>query len=320
MTEFAFGSKTFTTNRIIGEIKGESGGPNIVFIGGIHGNEPSGVVALQNVFRELELNGTSIRGRVMAVAGNLAALARGVRFIDADLNRLWTVENIHALATESADPRLESLEEFRELKELHSIFQPVFKNTPEAIFLDLHTTSSKSVPFIGVNDFPGSREFASNFSPPTILGLDSWLEGPLLSYASTLGHTAMAFEAGQHEDPHSADVHEAFIYRALVASGAIDDDQISDHAVRLESVMPLTLTHANPDPHLFEVIYRHHVDEEDGFCMVPGFENLAPVQKGELVAESHAGEILAPENGLMFMPLYQPVGCDGFFLVRPVPS
>jgi len=82
--------------------------------------------------------------------------------------------------------------------------------------------------------------------------------------------------------------------------------------------MSRTETRPNPDPHLFEVIYRHPVDEADGFCMVPGFENLAPVRKGELVAESHAGKILAPESGLMFMPLYQPVGSDGFFLVRPV--
>ena len=41
------------TERIIGHISGKETGPTLVFFGGIHGNEPSGVEALDHVFAQL---------------------------------------------------------------------------------------------------------------------------------------------------------------------------------------------------------------------------------------------------------------------------
>ena len=41
------------TKRIIGHIKGDLPGPTLIFFGGIHGNEQSGVTALEHVFKEL---------------------------------------------------------------------------------------------------------------------------------------------------------------------------------------------------------------------------------------------------------------------------
>ncbi len=319
MTQFMFAGESYEANRIIGDIQGDAGGPTIVFTGGIHGNEASGVVALQKACRHLQSIQPKVTGRILALAGNLAALEQNVRFIDADLNRVWTRENIDSIGSDSPNRALKMLSEYRELKELYAIIRPVFEDTPAAVFLDLHTTSSRSVPFIGVNDFPGSREFAKNFSPPTILGLDSYLEGPLLAYAAALGHVAMAFEAGQHDDPQSVKTHESFIYQALITSGVIDEDLVPVSFSQMP-VRPNSTSDSPSSSQLYEVIYRHPVAASDGFAMKPGFENLEPIKKGELVAESNAGEILAPDDGLMFMPLYQPVGSDGFFLVRPVTS
>jgi hypothetical protein len=52
--------------------------------------------------------------------------------------------------------------------------------------------------------------------------------------------------------------------------------------------------------------------------MEPGFHGLQQVQKGQLLARDRHGEVRALANGRLLMPLYQPVGSDGFFLVSKV--
>ena len=39
--------QSIEVDRLIGQIRGEQPGPTIIFLGGMHGNEPSGVFALQ---------------------------------------------------------------------------------------------------------------------------------------------------------------------------------------------------------------------------------------------------------------------------------
>ena len=50
--------------------------------------------------------------------------------------------------------------------------------------------------------------------------------------------------------------------------------------------------------------------------MEPGFANIQPVARGQLLARDRRGEIRAPEDCLVVMPLYQGLGDDGFFLGR----
>jgi hypothetical protein len=48
--------------------------------------------------------------------------------------------------------------------------------------------------------------------------------------------------------------------------------------------------------------------------------NFQPVIRGQLLARDRNGEIRAPENGRILLPLYQSQGSDGFFLVRKISS
>jgi len=45
---------------------------------------------------------------------------------------------------------------------------------------------------------------------------------------------------------------------------------------------------------------------------------LPRIDKDETLANDKHGNIRSPERGRVFMPLYQPLGDDGFFLVRRV--
>jgi hypothetical protein len=69
-------------------------------------------------------------------------------------------------------------------------------------------------------------------------------------------------------------------------------------------------------PRVLEVTGRHAITPGDGFAMTPGFQNLARVKKGELLAHDRNGAIRAPRDGFILMPLYQGQGADGFFWGR----
>ena len=72
--------KPIYVNRIINKLEGKNKGITLVLFAGIHGNENSGIFAINEVFnkiKDLDLNGT-----VYGISGNLKALEVNKRFID----------------------------------------------------------------------------------------------------------------------------------------------------------------------------------------------------------------------------------------------
>lgn len=315
MIEFLFAGKSYQSDRIIGNFNESDTGPIIVFFGGIHGNEPSGIIALQRVFEELAANQIKLQGQIIGIAGNLAALSKNKRFISQDLNRIWNNDFTQRYLDRSSGNNGRHPEQV-EQDEIFSIIEPLLQLSRPLYFIDLHTTSGPSVPFIAINDQLNNRNFALKFPVPTVLGIEEYLVGPLLTYLNDYGHVALAFEAGQHEDPESVTKHLSFIYLAMLSAGVIDRQQIpnfNEHQKRIENC-------ASNNRGFFEVIFRKPVTENDEFSMTPGYDNFMPVQKGELLARDRLGEINSPRPARIFMPLYQSVGNDGYFLVREVPG
>jgi len=69
---------------------------------------------------------------------------------------------------------------------------------------------------------------------------------------------------------------------------------------------------------IYEVRLRHGITHMDMFRMREGYANFMPVHKNEVVADDRNGEVLLPETGRIFMPLYQTQGEDGFFIIRSI--
>ncbi|TFV93153.1 aspartoacylase [Algoriphagus kandeliae] len=301
------------TDRIIDQLEGEMPGPHLIFFGGIHGNEPSGIFALKSVIQKIREEKIPLKGKITAIAGNLWALKRKERFQKRDLNRLWTKKNVFALDHGHFTPSNEDEEQF---VELHDLIQEIIKNQSGPLyFFDLHTTSSQSIPFIPVNDSLINRTFARKFPVPLILGIEEYIDGPVLSYINDLGYVSFGFEAGQHEDPISVKNHEIFIQLSLAFSGACsnEDMQVSQHLAFWDKKY-------SPYENFYEIIFRFHVDQKIPFQMMPGFESFQEVKKGEKFAIYGEEEIFAHKNTRIFMPLYQSKGEDGFFLIRKTPE
>ncbi|MGH2569936.1 MAG: succinylglutamate desuccinylase/aspartoacylase family protein [bacterium] len=298
------------TAREIGHAGGHTTGPTVVIVAAIHGNEPAGIVALRRVFRKIEDSMISVRGEVVGLAGNLPAIAVGKRYISHDLNRRWTWERIATLDRgphEGED--VEDHEQRELLRELRDRARPA-----NAYLLDLHTASAPTVPFVILGDTLRNREFARRLPTPIVLGVEEQLEGTLMEYATSLGYVAVAFEGGQNDDPASVDLLEAAIWLLLIGAGAVAQDEVPE----FDRCRAMLARARQGLPQVLEIFHRHAVDPDDGFVMRPGLRNFQEVTRGELLATDRSGEIRAPGNHRIFLPRYQGLGDDGFFLARQV--
>ena len=297
---------------LIASIRGILPGPTLIILGGIHGNEPAGVLAADRVRLRMQERRTALRGEVVLLRGNTRALDQRVRYIDADLNRQWTTENVQTAELEQQGvPTVSELMEQRDL--LTVVRDVVSRARGDIYFVDLHTTSAHGKPFATVGDTLRNRRFALTFPLTIVLGLEEQIDGTLLEYVNNLGAITMGVEAGQHEARTSVDHHEAVIWNAVVSTGNFCRDDLPE----LDQSRSL-LKRASGGTKLVEVRYRHAIAPEDRFNMEPGFTNFQSVRRGELLAHDRIGAIKASETGLILMPLYQKLGNDGFFLVREV--
>jgi succinylglutamate desuccinylase len=315
-------STTSVSMRQIGTFTGSQRGPLVIALGATHGNEPAGVYALREVFNMLEREADSnpnfqFCGKLVGFIGNQRAFSTRQRFIDSDLNRLWHPEQVAAIL---AHPDSQRNAEHIELPELiRAIRAEISSYQPSSlVLLDLHTTSAAggifSIPLEGDAD---SLRVARALYAPVILGLLSGLSGTLLHFAAANGFAvgeypkktiSVAFESGQHDDPLSVSRAISAVINCLRAVRCMRPDDVDNsHDDMLETYAGL--------PKVTQIRHVHHIGPEDGFRMRPGYINFQRIRAGEHLADDRAGQILAPQDGMILMPLYQPKGSDGFFVV-----
>jgi succinylglutamate desuccinylase len=301
-----------TSPRVLGHLRCETPGPALIVVGGLHGNEPTGVAAMRRVAAALTPEPAGFRGDLILLSGNVRALGQGVRFVDRDLNRGWSDARLAALRETATASLGASAHEDREQLELAGTLEQAFAAARGRVYLiDLHTTSAAGIPFVMCRDTAAAREFAAALPLTLVLGLLDALEGTL---AGWLGERceALAVEGGQNADPDSEAHLEAVIWLALAAAGLAEAHRIPGLQRHRER-----LTRTRGDlPRVLQVRERHSITSDDRFQMEPGFANIQRIARSELLARDRTGEIRAAETGFVLMPLYQAKGDDGFFLAR----
>jgi succinylglutamate desuccinylase len=297
--------------REIGRICGASPGPTLIVVGGIHGNEPAGTTAARRVLSRLGRDDAGLRGEFVAFAGNLAALRLRKRYQSKDLNRVWTEARVRELRAEgSGSHDAEDIEQ-REL--LDCLEAAIDRARGDVYFVDLHTSSAAGIPFAFCGDTLRQRKFARAFPLPIILGLEEQIDGTLSEYLTYRGCITLAVEGGQHDDPASVDHLEAALWIALVEAGLVARERVEGERAR---ALALLDARRGRLPRVMEVVERHAIRPEDEFVMAPGFTNLDRARRGQLLARDRRGEIRAPNDGFVILPLYQGQGNDGFFWGR----
>ncbi len=282
-------------------------GPLVLAVGGLHGNEPDGVDAVSALLMDLAESAPGFNGRLVALAGNLGALAQGRRLIDEDLNRMWSVEGlerVHSGSNGSAESH-----ELTGLKEL--IEAEVRQASGPVLLLDLHSTSAPGAPFSILADTLQNRPFVEALPIPTVFGLEEHLDGPLLTWFTNCGHSAIVVEGGRNRHGATRENLANATWILLGAAGCIDPQ--SSPVRRAHEC----LSRATPNlPGVLEVVHMHPLDPGDRFEMRPGYRGFQAVDEGEILAEDRDGFVKAPQRARILMPLYQGEGEDGFFLCR----
>ncbi|SMG13063.1 Succinylglutamate desuccinylase / Aspartoacylase family protein [Marivirga sericea] len=303
--------QTIEVDRFIGKIRSTSEGPSVIFIGGIHGNEPAGVLALDRLISFVQNNKISLKGNLYALAGSLWALEHGERYHKQDLNRLWTKDRL--LQIQKGEIAIEDKDTIEQIELYKCIKNIITQDEGPFYFIDLHTTSCETSPFIVMNDSLLNRRFTGLYPLPSILGIEEYLEGPVLSYINELGYVAFGFEAGQHDDKSSVDNHFAFCMLSMQFTGLIEKGEID-----FEEYYNILSKNSISAQNFFEILYRYKIEPSEDFKMLPGYVNFQRIKKGEKLALSNSKSVIAETSSRIFMPLYQAKGSEGFFAIKRV--
>lgn len=304
-------SKSRPVERILGIHEGRHPGRTVIALGGVHGDEPASVRAVEAVLAELRRRDPDMTGKLVGMVGNVAAVAANRRFIDRDLNRGWTSRSCRRALEGRSDEDTEDAEQ----RELLEAFHPLELESPyPLVFLDLHSTSGPAAPFCIIPDVARNRQLALPLPIPTLLGLEEILDSPMLGYLTDRGHMGTAVEGGQHDDPETQARLEAVIWLSLLIMGCLRPNQVprrAEYRTRLRRAsagLPLAV----------RILHRHGLGHDEGFEMEPGFVNFHPVRRGQRLARDARGPIEATVDGLVMLPRYQHQGDDGFFLATTV--
>lgn len=295
-----------TTSRCLAELRGRDPGPTLVVVLGLHGNEAESIDAAKLVAEEL-VREPPLRGQVVFVRGNHRALEERRRYLDRDLNRLWTEAHVRRLrdGLRSAGDAHEDLEQL----ELLGVFDRCLRpgSGLGRVLLDLHCYSGQGRPFAIGTAKPENVDFVSALGLPLVLGLQESLGGTLSDYYDHQVDVSLAVEGGRIDDPDTVRAHRVILERSMTALGIVEPTRFGSSQMS-----------AGAKARVFRISYRHPVRPEDGFQMYEGFASFQLVQRGAALARDRDGEVTAPHDGVLLMPLYQPVGEDGFFLAREV--
>lgn len=306
------------SKRIISKYKGVNPGPLLIVFGGMHGNEPAGIRAIEMMGRMLIIEPITnpefqYNGTFLGLIGNLQAYRKKQRFIKKDLNRSFTKENIEIVESK---PEEELEDELLEIKQILQVVRETIEEVkPEkVIVLDLHTTSSFGGIFTIATDDPESLKIAIELHAPVIKGMLNGIKGTTLHYFTKenfgIDITPVTFESGQHDEKLSINRAIAAITNCMRTIGSVSPEHVENQHDTL------LIEHSKNLPKVSELISTHVINEGDNFKMLPNYKNFQRIQSGEIIAKDIAGPIEAPEDALLLMPLYQTQGEDGFFLIK----
>jgi len=305
-------------SRVINRYEGTEPGPLLICIGAIHGNEPAGLLAIQEVFRLLDIEkianpAFTYFGSFVGLRGNEKAIKQKQRFIHRDLNRMLLQEEVDRIL--SLPPEDWTAEDQECIELIRAIEAEIAKYRPPlTLILDLHTTTADGGIFTISADDPLSSTLGKGLHAPVILGFLENLKGTTLGYFNRPDDNqfCIVFEAGQHEDPESVYRTAAAIINCMRTIGSVDSRDV-DHRhdgmlIRMSAGLPKVT----------RLIYHYRIQPGEAFVMHPGYKNFHPVQAGEVLASNEKGSISTPVAGLILMPKYQALGDDGFFVVQAI--
>src|SRR4051812_37011492 len=198
-------------------IRSDTAGPRVVMFSGVHGNEVSGIHAVEKVLFDFFGGKRSLkRGSLTLARANEEAIAVERRYVKHNMNRMFR---------EDYGPEIDrTAYEFRRTQEL----KRVLKNCD--YFFDLHSAPTADEAFLVAEEH--AVDFFSALKLPRIV--TGWskfsagaLGGDAENYANSCGAISATLESGSHFDKISNDVAYKSVISVLTVLDMITSEESS---------------------------------------------------------------------------------------------
>ncbi|WP_028794549.1 M14 family metallopeptidase [Thalassobaculum salexigens] len=278
-------------------------GPDAMINAVIHGNELCGAIAVDYLMKQ-DIRPT--RGKLTVAFVNPEAYLRfdpahptKTRFVDEDMNRVWTPERLNGS---------DSTVELRRARELLPLYDRVER------LLDIHSMGTYSDPIMLIHGLEKERRFTRQIGYPAMIACGSGhVEGlRLIEYAPfndpASDRIACLVECGQHWAKSSADVAIDTALQYLHALDMISAETLEAHrhTAPVEAVTVADVTHG-------------YAIRTDDFFFAENFKGLERFNKaGAVIAVDGGEEIVTPyDDCILVMPNHRAVkGQRAFRLAR----
>jgi len=261
------------------ELKGDQPGPTSIVLAGVHGDEKCGVVALEKILPSLVLE----RGRVLIGYGNPEAIMKDVRFVEANLNRLFCPEEQLSQAEKG------SLEYGR------AQLLKRYMNEAEAL-LDIHASfNPKSRRFVICEK--NALDIAKHLPVSTLVsGFDQVEPGGTDYYMNKIGKIGICLECGYLADPISYDIAQEGLFAFLASRGHINS--------------PISIFKQTS----FRMEGLYHTRHQK-FKPSKPFEDFEDISEGQLVGMDGPEEVRTAKNGvILFAREVEGIGAEAFLV------
>ncbi len=176
--------------------------PSVAVVAGIHGDEPCGVHAVE----ELLADPPAVSRPVRIVIANERAVERGVRYVDEDLNRSFP-----------GDPNAETHE--------GRLAARLSAELAGCTTLALHSTRSHPEPFAVVDErTPLADRLVPRLPVVSLVETGTRVEGRIFASVPR----TIEVECGRQETPDAAENAEELVEAFLAATGVTDESPVGD--------------------------------------------------------------------------------------------
>ena len=190
------------------------GEPEIAVVGGIHGDEPCGVRAVEHLLDTRP----DVDRPVKCIVANEAALEADARYLDADLNRVFP-----------GDPDSEAHEE--------RLAAALLAELRDCVTLSMHSTQSYTEPFAVIGgDTTHARTLCPYLTLDAVVDTSAFIEGRLIDHADVL-----EVECGYQGSPHATENAITIVEEFLAAVGALPGGEPTTRELpiyRLQHLIP----------------------------------------------------------------------------------
>lgn len=246
-------------------IEGSNPGPTSVILAGVHGNEPAGIRAFENIIPHLEIDA----GKIIFDIGNPEAVKLGVRYKDINLNRML-------LPAECFSPKQRETIEYQRSRDLINLLEKA-----DAL-LDLHTSRNEKSQVFAICE-ENSLKIAAQLPVRLVCtGFDEFEPGATDGFMKD--KIGVCVECGQHSDPKAETLAYQAIHAFLVAMGHFKDGDVYAYKQKIVRVFHL---HRN----------------ESSFVRSRHFADFEPLKAGTIIGLDGQNEVRNDDDCLILFAL-----------------